>query len=304
MYRTYKEIDKKKWDKCVLHAVNSLLYGQSFYLDAMADNWDGIVLNDYEAVMPLTWKQKWSIRYLYQPAFIQQGGIFFTKTLSPDQTNAFIDIAFQQFKFAEITLNFANEIKNIPEKTQISQRNNFILDLNRSYDQLYDNYDPSFTKSLRRIRKFEMNYTETDNYVDIILLYKKLYGDRLPFFTSKNYLSFEKVCKKLSAEKKLIARMAKGKNDQLLAAVILLKDNNRFYNIISCITDEGKRLEANYFLYDRILHEFAGNPCLFDFEGSDVKGIATFYKKFNPENQSYPYIKHNNLPKLVKLFKA
>src|SRR5580765_931871 len=50
-----KEIAPEKWDQCISGAKNSLIYARSFYLDRMAKNWSALVLNDYEAVMPLTW---------------------------------------------------------------------------------------------------------------------------------------------------------------------------------------------------------------------------------------------------------
>ncbi|MEI9956106.1 MAG: hypothetical protein WDM90_07350 [Ferruginibacter sp.] len=47
----------------------ALIYAQSFYLDAMAANWDAIVFNDYEAVMPLTWKKEMG-DYVFVPTSI------------------------------------------------------------------------------------------------------------------------------------------------------------------------------------------------------------------------------------------
>ena len=55
-YLTNREIDKIKWDECIDKADNGLVYAYSFYLDHMAKQWDALVWNDYEAVMPLTWK--------------------------------------------------------------------------------------------------------------------------------------------------------------------------------------------------------------------------------------------------------
>ncbi len=300
-YLTYKEIDKQKWDHCILHSLNSLIYAQSFYLDTMAGKWDALVLNDYEAVMPLTYKRKWGIRYLYQPAFIQQSGIFFTKKLAPELQRSFIELATQKFRFIETTLNFANTIAGTSLK--ITERNNYILNLDKPYEELYDNYDPAFTKSLRRIKKFDMLYNSSVNYHKTVELYKYLYGSRLPFFPGKSYANFELICKKLFSEGAVIIRHARSTDNELLASVILLRDEKRLYNIISCITTKGKKHEANYFLYDRIINEFANTPLLFDFEGSDVEGIAAFYRKFNPENQPYPFIKYNGLPAAVKLFK-
>lgn len=302
-YVPYKNIDKRKWDNCINDAVNSLLYAHSFYLDNMAANWDALILNDYDAVMPLTWKKKWGTRYLYQPAFIQQGGIFFKKKLPEHQLQSFIKEASRQFSFAEITLNFLNTEEELNSGFKIVLRDNYILNLNLTYEALYENYLPAFTKSLRRIKKFDFTYSISDDYTAHLKLYKNLYHSRLHYFSDRDFSQFKLICKKLHAENKLVIRFIKNTDEKLLASVILLKDKKRLYNIISSITEDGKKLEANYFLYDRIIHEFSNTSFLLDFEGSDVKGIADFYKKINPENQPYPYIQFNNLPAIYKLFK-
>jgi hypothetical protein len=66
-YLQRDQIDTVQWDNCIGNAPNGLIYGHSFYLDRMAVNWDALVLNDYEAVMPLPWKKKWGIYYLAHP---------------------------------------------------------------------------------------------------------------------------------------------------------------------------------------------------------------------------------------------
>ena len=68
-----------KWDNCITNAPNGLIYGYSFYLDHMAKQWDALVLNDYEAVMPLTWNKKYGIN-LFIPAFSYSSiGSFWSK---------------------------------------------------------------------------------------------------------------------------------------------------------------------------------------------------------------------------------
>ena len=53
-----EKIDREKWDACVSNSHNPLIYARSFYLDHISDNWSGLVLNDYEAVMPICWRKK------------------------------------------------------------------------------------------------------------------------------------------------------------------------------------------------------------------------------------------------------
>jgi hypothetical protein len=125
-YLVNKDIDKEKWDNCIDNAANGLIYGYSFYLDAMAKNWDALVLNDYEAVMPLTWNKKYGICYLYQPPFLQQLGIFNTTTLREEVKNAFIMAGLKRFRFVELFVNF-----KIGE-----DQPNFILPLHEPFEKI------------------------------------------------------------------------------------------------------------------------------------------------------------------------
>ncbi|HEU0065547.1 MAG TPA: hypothetical protein VFQ58_10960, partial [Flavisolibacter sp.] len=73
-YLSHKEINKEKWDNCITAASNGLIYGYSFYLDHMATEWDGLMLNNYEAVFPLPWRKKLGYYYLYPPYLTAQLG--------------------------------------------------------------------------------------------------------------------------------------------------------------------------------------------------------------------------------------
>jgi hypothetical protein len=270
----------------------------------MAANWDAIVLGDYEAVMPMTWKRKWGIRYLYQPSFIQQGGIFFKESLSSETMKSFIDKASSQFNFAEITLNYLNKIDAPGDELKISLRNNFLLQLGSGYAALYKNYNPYIKQRLNRLNKFLLQYTSSANYTEAIALYKELYHSRLPGFSNDDFSHFESLCKFYSENGRMILRhVYKQGDDELLAAILLLKDEHRIYNIISCILPNGKKFLANYFLFDELIKEFSNENIILDFEGSDIPGIAYFYKKFSGDNQPYPFLKYNRLPSLVRILK-
>ena len=65
-YLTENEIDFKKYDQCIANALNSRIYAYSWYLDIVADkNWDVLVLNDYEAVMPMPKRKRYFINYIF-----------------------------------------------------------------------------------------------------------------------------------------------------------------------------------------------------------------------------------------------
>ncbi len=295
-YVPYKDIDREKWDECIARSYNGLIYCTTAYLDAMAAHWDGVILNDYEAVMPATWKKKLLISYLYQPAFFQQGGIISNTELTEEMMLLFLETAFAHFSFAEITLNFRNSISDNNPYFK-GKRNNFIFQLKENAINYLDEY---ILKRVRRAFKNELLYQQHENIQDIILLYKTLYHNRLPGFEAEDFSRFENYCEK--NKNQLVIRKVVCRNE-IVAAVLLLKDNKRLYNIISCILPEGKTLLANYFLYYELINEFQGTNMILDFEGSDQHGIAYFYNKFATENQTYPFIKMNRLPAPLRFIK-
>src|SRR5690349_17783519 len=146
-YLSHREIDKPKWDRCVKEADNGLIYGYSFYLDHMANQWDGLVLNDYEAIMPLTWNKKYGICYLYQPFLCAQLGVF-GKKVDAKTSKSFLQVIPAKFKYWDISLNHQNilHLKDF----NIVLRDNFVLKLLPSYDQLYKNYRENTQRNIKK----------------------------------------------------------------------------------------------------------------------------------------------------------
>ena len=146
-YLSHKEIDKTKWDACIEQAPNGLIYPYSFYLDAMAKHWDALVLNDYEAVMPLTWNKKYGFYYLYQPAFTASLGVF-GKNLNKELIDDFIRSIPSKFKLIEISLNAGNIIGD--SKTFSLLRSNYILHLNKPYEEIYKAYRDNHKRNINK----------------------------------------------------------------------------------------------------------------------------------------------------------
>lgn len=301
-YLTYDKIDKRKWDDCINTSINKLIYAESVFLDNLSLHWDAIVMNDYEAVMPLTWKRKYGIKYLYQPPFFQQGGVFSKQKLTAEIINTFIDKASEHFRFAEITLNYMNKNLSLNHKLQI--RNNYIFSIGNKYEKTFQDYEPYIRQRLKRLEKFKLNYEVCDDYQEAIRHYKKNYSEKLTNIKLADFKNFETLCSLYAIKGKVLVRKVYNCDKKiLLACVLLLKDENRIYNLASTIFPEGKKKLANYFLFDSLIREFTGSKLILDFEGSDIAGIAFFYKKFATENQPYPFIKWNKLPAPLKLLK-
>src|SRR5450759_1119721 len=101
LYKKNTEIDKQKWDRCIDESANGLIYGYSLYLDIMSKNWDGLIMGDYAAIMPVTWNRKYGIYYLYQPFFAASLGIF-GNGLTGKIISAFLENIPSKYKYWDI----------------------------------------------------------------------------------------------------------------------------------------------------------------------------------------------------------
>jgi hypothetical protein len=291
------EIDVEKWDRCILNASNGLIYARSFYLDTMAKNWSALVEGDYNAVMPLTWNRKYGFSYLYQPAFTAQLGLFVNDPADQKLIELFISHLKKYFMFCEIHLNYANNPR------EFIRRTNYELYLGNPYTEIRTGYKKRLLENLAESEKNQMIYSRPDNFSSAILLFRQEYGKRFSHVKARHYKQFELLCHKLSELKMLFVRQVSDPSGNLLSSSIFFKDERRIYNIMSVTLKAGRDKRSQFFLLDQLFREFSTNDLIFDFEGSEVPGIAEFYRKFGPVLSSYPFLRYNSLPFPFRLFK-
>ncbi len=292
------KIDQSKWDQCINNASNGLIYSRYDYLDNMCDNWHGLVINDYDAVMALPWRKKFGIRYLYQPAFIQQLGLIGEYE---NVVEEIIPLIHSFSKYGDILFNFANV--DIISRLNVSQRVNLVIDLSKDYEAIYSDFRKDLINNLRKSEKEKLHISTEENINLAISMYKDLYKQRMKNLTDDEYLRFERLCFLLQQKNMCITRTVKDKAENTLAIGLFLKDEKRIYNLMNSTTDEGRTKEANHFLLAQVITEFSGSDMLFDFEGSDILGVKSFYEKFGAVDQPYFYYHYNKLPKLLRLIK-
>ena len=298
-YFSYKEIDKEKWDACITHAPNGLIYGYSYYLDHMAKHWDALVLNDYEAIMPLTWNKKYSFHYLYQPAFTASLGVF-GKSINEQLVRKFLDTIPKKFRLIEISLNTGN---NFPAAlNNYYLRSNYILDLNKPYDGLSGSYRENHKRNIHKAFQLGSTVSKAVSIDEII----KLHEEQLKHIDGtkpEDYLNFKKLYDLLNKKNKAeVYAILDAKNRTLASAVFFLSHNRAYYIMVGNHPD-GKTMGASHALIDAFIKDHAGQDLILDFEGSDIRNLAFFYGGFGATEEIYPALKINKLPWYARLLK-
>jgi hypothetical protein len=262
-----------------------------------AGQWDALVLEDYRAVLPLPWRSRAGIRYLYQPAFTQQTGIFSAEAITPALVGAFLEQVSRRYRFAEIYLNYGNG------HPSLKQHLNFILPLDAPYEQLSGRYKKDLVRNLRTTVRSGHHYLKNFDLQTALRDFRREYASRLPAIKEEDYRHFEALCLLLQQRDQLLVRGVLDEAQQPLCTAVFLRDKTRYYLLHSTTLPAGRATEANHFLLDQFIREYAGSPMILDFEGSDHPGIAHFYENFGSINQPYFFYRHNRLPWPLRLLK-
>jgi hypothetical protein len=298
-YLTYQQIDKAKWDDCINNADNGLIYACSFYLDAMAKNWDALVLNDYEAVMPLTWNKKYSIHYLYQPPFMACLGVF-GKSLNAETVSAFLQTVPAKFKYWDIYFNPGNlfTISNF----NLYERMSYVLNLNETYENIYKAYRDNIKRNIKKSEQFGLRIHKDVAIAEVVQLAKEQAG-KFASPADDDFIRFEKLFDLLYKKEQSTTYAVYTKEKQLMASAVFFFSHNRAYYIMVGNHPNGKTLGASHALINAFIKDHAGQNLLLDFEGSDIPSLAFFYSSFGAVEEKYSAVRLNRLPAYLKWMK-
>lgn len=274
-YLRRNEIDEVKYDNCIQASINSRVYAFSWYLDIVADNWDALILNNYEAVMPLPWRSKYFIKYIYPPAWTQQLGVFSKEVISEELILKFIKAIPRKFK--KITIQFNSE--NSFHHKGLTERVNYILPLDEPYEEIFKGFKRDRKYRINQSRNFEVELCE-GNINDLISTGEKYYS-----YLNISKLDYEKLVRIGKLKQAFI--ISAFLEDDFLGGVLFLKSNNRITYLFSVANSLGKEKQVISLIINSIYKKYHNTNTIFDFEGSMIEGIADFYKSFGAGKEVY-----------------
>jgi hypothetical protein len=297
-YLKRSEIDPLKWDNCVRNAANGLVYGYYEYLDLICDNWNALVLNDYEAVMPLPWRKKMGIRYIYFPPFCASLGIF-GNNLSAVLVEQFLLSVPAIFRYWHFPLNHGNlfPVPGFP----IQRRTNYILSLLPPYEQLYASFRQNIKRNIKKCEQSEFAIDTDFPIKEVTQLAKEFSGTA--FYAEDDYNRMENVFNYFRSENNAITYGVRNRNGLLLAGAGFIFSHHRAYYLVVGNHPDGKTAGASHALIGAFIRDHAEKQLLLDFEGSDISSLAFFYSSFGATEEFYPEIRQNRLPSFLKWMK-
>jgi hypothetical protein len=161
---------------------------------------------------------------------------------------------------------------------------NYYLNLSRSYETIEQSYRKDRKKSLRKASQAGLTFQDFDNTKTLIQIYRDVFS--FVDVPSKYYEIIQNLMD-TALEKKVGFIRNVFYQDTLVCAGFFVHFKNRIYYLFAASNDEGKKQGATTFLIDSVIQQFANSKTIFDFEGSNIDSIASFYKSFGSEKMTY-----------------
>ncbi len=290
----YHEIDFKKYTECLENSEQRKYSATKDFLDITSGKqWEILVYNDYEAVMPVPFVKKRSVKIVHNPKLCQQLGVFSAED-KREINELFLEYLNKNYLVRIFTFNDANQFNS-----DMVLKNNFLI-YPEIYEKVYAKYSPKRKRKLRldlavleQVKIKSISYSEAKPFIKMNVLGAESEGDKDGFLKI-----FEKFFKSNSLN--FSAFYYQGK----IANVIVTYKDSQAVALLGTFNDKDfVKLSGASVLIDNAIKENIETH-IFDFEGGSLPNIEEFFRGFRPELKPYAIIensKKNILKKFVYL---
>jgi len=283
------EINFIKWDNCINNAHNGSIYAFSWYLDIICEEWEAIVQEDYQAVMPLLIKKKSGIKHVYNTILANQLGVFSTDIMDEEMTNSFLRKVNQTYKVFSVSLNKFNRIN--PRLFRQKKNNIYEFDLISNYNFIRGSYSDTVFDNIEKAKRKMVNILRgltPGEFMDFIDYRSVMISGRRK----------KETVKKLGQILGFVINHGLGdiyaafsEENHLCAAVFFLKSKRKASVLYSGVTREGIRLKAMELLIDRFIQNNAEKNITLSFENLVVPDREKFFSGFGAGNYYFTTVK-------------
>ena len=324
------EIDTVAWDACVAASAHRIVYGYSWYLDAVTGRddrgdqatvyppmqWAGLVIvgdaGTYQAVMPVPLRRKFGRWVVHQPLFCQFLGVF-----SPDEAvdpAPFLRAVQQQYRYGSVLC-----LRSYPQPSvgfnAVQQRTTHVLDLSVGYETIAGRYTRDRKLNLRRALDYGWLITDSTDPEPLLDLFRANHADRIDGGVGAwAYTILRGLIQALQKRGLVTLRYALA-NSCPEAGALFVQEGNRIIYLFNAASETGRRGNARTLLIDQVIRERAGQrfagqrsagqrfnehtqkekPLIFDFESPQKESVVHFYRSFGAVDEPFYDVRWNRL---------
>ena len=295
------DIDRTKWDQCIAQSPFGIAYAFSWYLDRICPKWDALISDNYLYIMPLTHNKKYGISYIYQPFFAQQLGVFSTLPVDTSMVDLFLNTIPPKFRLTEMNLNLGNSI--CTNNFTFKKNTTYHLNLQPDIAEIRSGYSTNTRRNIQKAFQNNISILQFSDVPAFIEFTHKNLKEKSPEIKGRHYSALLSIINYALNNNLGEIYIAQTPESKLLASAFFLKAHQTCIYLAASSNTEGIQKSAMFLLIDTFVKNSCGNKLNLDFEGSNIQGIARFYKGFGAIPKTYYAVRQNRLPALLRLFK-
>ena len=293
------DIDKKRWNDILDASPGSPVYACSWYLDIVTDSWDALIWGDYEHVMPVPFRKKWGITYVYPPFFTQQLGIFPEAPLYIQQE--FASHLARSFRHISYQASGTVNPDGFPG-FHFSKRRNRCLLLRAGYESVAKNYSENTRRNLAKADKNQIGVIGSRDIPGYLGMKERSLRIKV---SAETFHILRKLMEHTLKNGTGHISLALKPDGEITAGAFYITYLNMCYYLNAFSTIAGMNTASAFEVVDQIVRKYAGTGITLDFEGSEVDGIDRFYRGFGANESFYYHLTFSRLPEfLLKMKKV
>ncbi len=296
----HHEIDKAQWDALLMQCADRLWYMQSWVLDMCCPGWEALVDMENGAIMPLLWRSKFGIPYLYQPYAMQQQGVFAIRH-DPARDLEFLRAVPSRFRYWDIHVNSRMNV-DAQLDLKVTNNTNQVLRLNGSIEELRAAYSKGHERNLRKAGGSTLEIISEVSVKEFISLFERTTAARFGGIPDGGLALLHGLMEE--GQRRDQCRIIAAKDGgNIVAAVCIVEWEGRCIQLKSANDEVGQERRAMFHLMDHCIASYAGTNMVFDFAGSNTASVARFNAGFGAVSTVYLHLVRNRLPAPLRWIK-
>ena len=284
-------MNEERWNAAIAASRAETLYPYSWYLDRAAEHWSALVMGDYQFLMPLVWKRKWGIPFIYQPLYTQQLGIFSAAYVDPLIASQFLEKIPSRFRWARIHFNAQNLVGEAPGRS-VTDRTNYILSLKENYGEILAGYSTNARRNLKKGEEFRSPLLK-DLTCRELVDFKRRHD--VITRSAEQYDWLTGLLEHL-VQRKAGMILADGCGEDIHEGAFFAFSRRRAIYLLSVSSESGKEQRSMFRIVDTFIREHAGSDLTLDFEGSNIPSVARFFAGFGARPETYQSVGYRRFP--------
>lgn len=294
---THAQIDKAAWDARCRASANAHWYGLSATLDAAASGWNALIDEETDEQMPLPWRSKLGVKYLYQPFMVQHCGPW-----SPGvcDVSRFLAAIPRSYRYADIYLG--HEHAAAVSHVKFEERRNHVLDLRPGLEVVRAGYSTNHRRSLRKAEKSGVEGPTPASAKEVGTFLEHSSQFREWGTTPEQVATMHRILHSSEKDGSGFGRVVKHAGKPVAMAWFATFQGTLVF-LKGMASAEGREVSALHRLIDGTIVECAGKHMQLDLAGGNETDLARFYSGFGGVPVVYLRALMNRLPPIVRKLK-